>query len=79
MMMIIARLCCIICKLLYGCHNDLKKNLIDDLCANIKKIGMPISITLNPSSSVIGEIVMARNNVNSFVYSGGSVLTPKLS
>jgi len=52
---------------------------MDDLCANIKKSGMPISITLNPSSSVIGEIVIAKNNVKSFVYAGGRVLTPKLS
>mgnify|MGYP003329786269 CR=1 FL=1 len=37
------------------------------LCANIKKSGMPISITLKPSSSVIGEIVMAKNKVKSLL------------
>ncbi len=65
------------CRFLYGCQSDLKKNPNDDLCANIKKSGMPISITLKPSSSVIGEIVMAKNKVKSLVYSGGRVVTPK--
>ena len=40
---------------------------------------MPISITLKPSSSVIGEIVMAKNKVKSLVYSGGTVVIPKIS
>ena len=67
------------CRLLYGCQSEVKKNLKDDLWPNIKKSGMPISITLNPNSSVIGAIVIAKNKVKSLVYSGGIVLTPKLS
>ena len=40
---------------------------------------MPISINLNPISSVIGETVTAKNSVRSFKDSGGIVVTPKLS
>ena len=78
-MIVITRLCSIICRFLCGCQSALKKNLIDDLCAKIKNNGIPISMALNPSSSVIGEMVIARNNVKSFEYVGGSVAIPKLS
>src|SRR5579885_146527 len=61
-----------------GLHRDLKNVFHDALCEYIKYRGIPISMTLNPVSSVRGDKPSLKKRTRSLLDAGDSIFTPKL-